>query len=236
MSHLESGFCVTDLKSLDEVLKEQCPELELVQQKTYRTWAADCGTLVGDYPLPSLYQLKLMIALKKQGVDVHAQAKAVGVELPANLAELETKPWNLEQQNKLRKDPTFQKAYDALNKDVVGKDATYVIKYKAGKGPAKAYEVGVVQHPLREGEYVMLTDFYNEGNGLLKAKGLGQTVNKPDGSVSWGGQLKQAYAARAAERTIQQQITEGNPEFGSYTKQVLPDGKIKIEVHPREGF
>jgi hypothetical protein len=235
MSHLESGFCVTDVEAMALTVKEKCPDLEMVKQKTYRTWATDHGRLVGDYPLPPIYQIKLMAALKKQGVDVHARAKEQGVDLPPNLLDLEKKPWTLEQQRKLFADKTFGQAYAQLSKDVVGKDAEYVIKYKEGRGPGTAYEIGLVPHPVRKGEYLMMTDFYNQGQGLLKAKGLGQHVENKQGADSWGGELKQAYAAKAAERTIVNQMRAGNPEFGNYTKTVLPDGRIKIEVTPRIG-
>ena len=233
MSHLESGFCVTDIEALALTVKEKCPDLEMVKQKTYRTWATDHGRLVGDYPLPAVYQIKLMAALKRQGVDVHAKAKEQGVDLPPNLLDLEKKPWTLEQQRKLFQDDTFNKAYQTLSKDVVGQDAEYVIKYKAGKGPAQAYEIGLVPHPVRKGEFLMMTDFYNQGQGLLNAKGVGKHKENQQGADSWGGELKQAYAAKAAERTIVSQIQAGNPEFGNYTKTVLPDGRIKIEVTPR---
>ena len=235
MSHLESGFCVTDIEALALTVKEKCPDLEMVKQKTYRTWVTDNGGLVGDYPLPAIYQIKMMAALKRQGVDVHAKAKEQGIELPANLLELEKRPWTLEQQQKLFKDSTFNGAYKALAKDVVGKDAEYVIRYKEGKDPGKAYEIGLVPHPIRKGEFLMMTDFYNQGKGLLNAKGLGKHKANQQGADSWGGELKQAYAAKAAERTIVKQIQAGNPEFGNYTKTVLPDGRIKIEVTPRIG-
>ncbi len=232
MSHIASGFCVTDIEALALTVKAQCPDLEVVRQKTYRTWISDHGRLVGDYPLPGLYQVKLMAALKKQGVDVHAKAKAQGVTLPANLLELETKSWTLEQQRKLLEDPTIAAAYHKLTTEVVGQDAEFVIRYKPGRGRSDAYEIGLVPHPARKGEFVMMTDFYAQGNGLLEAKGVGKYQHK-GGQDTWGGELKQAYAVRAAERTIQAQIAAGNPEFGSYTKTVLPDGKIKLEVQPR---
>lgn len=234
MSHLESGFCVTDIESLAKTVKEKCPDLEMVKATDgrYRTWATDHGQLVGDYPLPGIYQIKLAAALKKQGVDVHAKAKEQGVSLPANLLDLEKTPWTLEDQRKLLRDPVFKGAYAALNEKVISKDAEYVIRYKDGKGSKNAYEIGLVRHPVRKGEFVMMTDFYAQGQGLLQAKGVGQHVHK-DGTDTWGGELKQAYAIRAAEKTIQEQIQAGNPEFGSYTKTVLPDGRVKIEVHPR---
>lgn len=233
MSHLESGFCVTDMIALAFAVKENCPDLELVKQATYRTWVTGRNSLVGDYPLPAMYQLKLLLLLKKQGVDVHVAASKQGVTLPKNLLELEKKPWTLEQQRKLLDDPVFQQAYNTLAATVIGKDAEYVIRYKEGKAPnAGAYEIGLVPNPIRTGEYLMMTDFYAGGKGLLLAKGLGAHC-KIRGEDSWGGELKQAYAVKTAEREIVSQIGKGNPEFGSYTKTKLPDGRVKIEVHPR---
>lgn len=232
MSHIAAGFCVTDIAALAQTVKLQCPDLELVKQNTYRTWISDHGGLVGDYPLPGLYQVKLMAALKKQGVDVHAKAKARGVELPANLLELEQKPWDLKQQRKLLEDADFAAAYKKLTTTVVGKDAEFVIRYKAGKGNKDAYEIGLVPHPVRKGEYVMMTDFYGQGNGLLRAKGVGEHRHK-GGEDSWGGELKQSYAVRAAERAIIKQMEAGNPEFASYVKTTLPDGRIVLTVTPR---
>jgi hypothetical protein len=234
MSHVDSGFCVTDIAALAMTVKEQCPDLELVKQKTYRTWIADHGRLVGDYPLPGIYQIKLLAALKRQGIDVHARAAAKGVELPANLLDLEKKSWTLEEQRKMFEDPTFQKAYEKLCQEVVGKDAEYVIKYREGKNKG-AYEIGLVPHPVNKGEYVMMADFYAQGNGLLMAKGVGKHVRQAGGKETWGGELKKAYAVKAAERKIQAEIKAGNPEFGSYKKVTLPDGRVKIEVTPRNG-
>lgn len=230
MSHLTSGFCVTDIEAMALTIKSKCPELELVKQKTYRTWTTDHdGRLVGDHPLPGVYQLKMMAALKRQGIDVHAKAEALNVTLP-NLAELEKKPWTLTQQLKLLQDKVFKAEYDKICSEVVGKDAEFVIRYKQGKGDSQAYEIGLIPHPLRKGEYLMMTDFYQQGYGLLKAKGVGKHNHSDN---SWGGELKQAYAILAAERAIIAQIKAGNPEYARYEKTILPDGKIKIEVFPR---
>ena len=230
MSHVDSGFCVTDIAALALTVKEQCPELELVKQDTYRTWITDHGQLVGDHPLPAIYQIKLMAALKRQGVDVHERAAARGVELPANLLELEKKPWTLDEQQRMFKDPTFKKGYETICQEVVGKDAEYVIKYRQGAGRRDAYEIGLVPHHVNKGEYVMMVDFFAQGNGLLKSPGIGKHDRKKD---TWGGELKKSYAIRAAERKIQAEIKAGNPEFGSYKKTELPDGRVKIEVSPR---
>jgi hypothetical protein len=77
-----------------------------------------------------------------------------------------------------------------------------------------------------------MCDFYSQGKGLLLAKGVGQ--HKAVGETnSWGGELKQSYAVRAAERAIVTQMRAGNPEYGGYNKVLLPDGRIKLEVFPR---
>jgi len=231
MSHLASGFCVTDIEALALTVKEKCPQLELVRQKEYRTWASDHGgRLVGDYPLPGLYQLLMVAALRKQGINVHAKAAALGVKLPANLVDLETKPWDLAQQRLLLQDETFKAAYEKICTETVGKDAEFVIRYKKQEENNYAYEIGLIPHPVRKGEFVMLTDFYAQGNGLLSAKGVGVHTSEDN---SWGGELKQAYASMAAERAIVTQIKAGNPEYGRYEKTVLSDGKIKIEVFPK---
>ena len=232
MSHLESGFCVTDIEALALTVKDQCPDLELVRQNKYRTWATDHGRLAGDYPLPGIYQLKLMAVLKRAGHDVHALAAEQGVKLPANLLDLEKQSWTQEMQYKLFKNKIIKAAYDKLSAEVIGNDAEFVIRYKDRTKHKDAYEVGVVPHPTRKGEYMMMCDFYCNGMGLLDAKGMGKH-KRVAGKDTWGGELKQAYATRAAERAIIGQIQAGNPEYGSYTKTVLPDGRIKIEVQPR---
>jgi hypothetical protein len=229
MSHLESGFCITDLEALTKTVQEKCSDLEMVKGKVYRTWATDHGSLAGDYPLPGIYQLQIVAALKKAGHDVHKLAQAVGVKLPDRLMELETQGWSAQDQNKLLQNPEFKKEYHRINAEVIGKDAEYIIRYKATANQPRAYEIGVVPNPARKGEYQLMCDYYNQGNGLLRAKGLGQNTS----GNKWGGELKQAYAALAAERAITAQIAAGNPEYGSYTKIVLPDGRIKIEVTPR---
>ena len=236
MSHLESGFAVTDIEALAMSVKQQCPELELVRQKHYRTWATDHGSLVGDYPLPGIYQVKMLSALKKKGVDVHALAKAQGVDLPANLLELLKKPWNLAAQRKLFKDPVLADAYKQISADVVGKDAEFVIKYKKGKGSKAAYEIGLVPHPVNKGEYLMMTDFYAQGNGLLNSPGLGKHKSGTVGKDSWGGELKRGYAKKAALRKIEKEVKAGNPEFAGKTIKVesLPNNKTKIIVEERK--
>lgn len=234
MSHVDSGFCITDIAALALTVKAQCPDLELVKQKTYRTWVDDHGSLVGDYPLPGIYQIKMMAALKRQGVDVHALAAKQKVELPANLLDLEKKPWTLEEQKQMFQESTFAKAYEKISQEVVGKDAEYVIKHKAGKGRKNSYEIGLVPHPVSKGEYVMMVDFYGQGNGILEAPGVGPHKCNA-GKDGWGAELKKSYAVCAAERKIKGEIAAGNPEFGSYTKMILPDGRVKLEVSPRSG-
>ena len=229
MSHIASGFCVKDIEGLALTVKSQCPDLQLVRQSTYKTWISAHGSLVGDHPLPGFYQVKLVSELLKKGIDVHAEALVQDVELPDNLGELENRTWSLADQQKLFKNKKFSDQYADLN---IGKDSEFVIKYKPEKNMRDSYEIGLVPHPVRKGEWVMMTDFFAQGNGLLTATGLGKHT-QVDGVDSWGKELKQAYIIRATERIVVAQIEAGNPEFGSYTKTVLANGNVKIEVNPR---
>ncbi len=234
MSHIvkAKGDTIKDPLAVAETVKDQCKQCTFAKQKNFKTWADDHGSLVGDYPLPGHYQVKMLGALKKDGVDVHALAKAKGVELPENLLDLLEEPWNLATQRKLLSDPVLNEGYKHVSKNVVGKDAEFVIKYKDGQGPKGAYEIGLVPHLVNKGEYIMMTDFYNQGNGLLNAPGIGKHKTGADGEENWGGELKRGYAKRAALRRIQQEVKAGNPEFAGKNVKVesLPNGKTKIIV------
>jgi len=232
MSHLVNGFCVKDITALSQVVKEQCPSLEMVQGTTYRTWITDNGRLVGDHPLPGFYQLILAKDLEKSGVDLAAIASKMGVKLPANLSELENKPWNLSAQQKLLRDDAVLKAYNDIVQNRMSKDCQYVIRYKPNEGKKNAYEIGVVPHPFRKGEFVLMTDFFQQGKGLLEAEGLGR-YESIAGVDNWANQLKQGYAARATERVIQQQMAMGNPAYGQVTRVAMPDGRLVYQVKGR---
>ena len=65
---------------------------------------------------------------------------------------------------------------------------------------------------------------------MQRGVGLHKQVNGRD---TWGGELKRNYAITAAEKKINEQIMAGNPEYGSYKKTMLADGRVKIEVTPR---
>jgi len=236
MSHVDtSESCrVTDLEALFKTLKDQCPELELVKQSTYRTWIDEHGRLVGDYALPWIYQLKMIARVVQRIGEAKTRqlAEESGVKLPADLREIEKNPLDLQQQRKLLTNPDFKEAYDHVSNKVVGKDAEYAIRYKPGQGQKGAYEIGLVKNPLNQGEFLMMCDFYANGAGLLRAKGMGE--HKREGSKdTWGAELKHGYAVNAAERKIQQQIAAGHPEYGSYKKVTLPDGRVMLEVTPR---
>lgn len=232
MSHMATGFTVTDIGALSQVLAENCPQLEMVRESTFFTWAIERGRLAGDYALPAIYQLKLAAQLKQSGIDLHAVAKECGIKLPAALQDLETQPWTVTDQEALCQNPVFRKAYDTFVKTTVSRDAVYVIRNKDPKKHKTEYQIGVVANPVRSGEYVMLTDFYLQGRGLLTQAGVGRHVSK-NGVDTWGGELKQAYAVCAAEREIKRQIQARNPAYGSYTKTTLPDGRVKLEVTAR---
>lgn len=232
MSHIATGFTVTDINALAQTLTENCPQLELVRQATFFTWAIEHNTLAGDYVLPSIYQLKLAAKLQQAGIDLHKVATEVGVKLPASLRDLEHRPWTLQDQRALCKNSAFRETYDAFVKTTVSRDATYVIRNKNPEKHNSEYQIGVIAHPVRPHEYVMLTDFYRQGRGLLDQAGVGRHIIK-DGVDTWGGELKRAYAICAAEHAIQRQIRARNPEYGTYTKTTLPDGRVKLEVRPR---
>ena len=78
----------------------------------------------------------------------------------------------------------------------------------------------------------MMTDFYNQGNGLLRAKGVGQYTHK-SGVDAWANELKQGYAARATERAIERQQAMHNPAYSQVSRQKLPDGRIVYQVKGR---
>lgn len=229
MSHVDSGMVVTDIEALATVVKAQCPELELVKQKTFRTWVADNGSLMGDYALPWVYQLKMLASVaQKFGVgQLRKMAKSKGVELPQDLLELEQTPLTLEQQNALLQNPDFKQAYDQVVQKHVGRDAEFVIQHKTNK---EAYEIGLVPHPTEKGEYIMLTDFWQQGKGLLKAKGVGQ-YNHQD--KSWGNDLKKSYSLLATERSYERQVKE-NPNFVGYKKIKLEDGRVAFEMEVQD--
>jgi hypothetical protein len=230
MSHLESGFAVKNPAILKRVVELTCPDLEMVQQKAYRTWVTGRGSLVGDYPLPSIYQLILVRetnkALQATGQNIWQAASAVGVTLPADLTTLEETPWNLEQQNALLKIPELANEYRKLNQETISKDADWVIRHKTSRS---MYEIGLVPHPLRKNEWSMMTDFYAQGGGLLNCTGVGQH-RRHEGKDVWGGTLKQAYGVAVAEHAIATEMAKKNPEYNSVSKTVLADGTIRLEV------
>ncbi len=229
MSHVDSGMVIKDIEALATVVKAQCPDLEIVKQKTFKTWVAEHGTLAGDYALPWVYQLKMIAAVaKKLGVaKVRAIAKAQSVDLPQDLLSLEQTPLTLEQQNALTQNPDFKDAYTKVVSHHVGQDAEYTIRHKTDKG---AYEIGLVPHPTEKGEYIMLTDFWQQGKGILRAKGVGQ-YNHQDNS--WGNELKKSYSVLATEKSVKQQVKD-NPNFVGYKKVQMPDGRVEFKVEVQD--
>lgn len=232
MSHLVDGFCIKDIQALKEVVAKQCPELELVEGTTYRTWITDHGRLAGDYPIPGMYQAILAKSLQADGVDIVKIAAEMGIKLPENVLDLEKMPWNLSQQRSLLKNEQVQKAYKQIVSQRMSKDSQYVIRYKKSENKPQAYEIGLVPHPFRKGEFVMMTDFFSQGNGLLCAKGVGQHTNK-GGVDAWANELKQGYAARATERAIERQMDLRNPAYSQVSRQTLADGRIVYQVKGR---
>jgi len=247
MSHVaESKIKITDIQALLEAVKTGCPDLELVRGTEYRTWVTDHGSLAGDYPLAPLYQLKAIGRMVKDRkavsknaeavtsfaeayVEVCNLAKAGGVTLPEKLADVEDNPLTLEELRKLKQIPEFKDALDKVEKSI-SKDAEYVIRYKKDHPKhGKAYEVGVVPHPYKKGEYTLMTDFYQNGYGLFEAKGLGghKKVEKDDGKPpadDWGQELRQRYTVIAMRNRAQK-------EGKKVTKvEKLDDGSIRMEI------
>tara|TARA_B100000745_G_scaffold210366_1_gene139295 strand:- start:6485 stop:7225 length:741 start_codon:yes stop_codon:yes gene_type:complete len=244
MSHVSAGkYPVTDLAALLQAVKgmpeygiDGCPELELVKQNTYKWF----GSIVGDSAPTPVYQLQAMIYMVKDlGLsweEVRELAKGAGVELPESPLQIEENPLDLNETRKLLQIAQFKEAFDKQN-EKIGKDAEYVIRYKKEHSrSSESYEIGVIEHPVRKGEYWLSADYWQNGQGLMRAKGLGGVVHErkmevgPDGketevvTTEWGQELKQRYTAAATANIAKQ--------AGRKVKSVekLPDGKICVET------
>ena len=228
MSHVaESKIKITDIQALLEAVKSGCPDLELVKGTEYRTWVTDHGKLAGDYALASLYQLQAIGGMIQDGLDTRKLADSVGVTLPDDLTSLEHSPLTVAELNKLKQVPQFKEALQKAEQRI-SKDAEYVIRYKEDHPKrGKAYEIGVVPHPYRQGEYTLMTDFWQNGQGLFEAEGLGglKEVEK-DGKTTddWGQELRQRYTVVAMRNRAQK-------EGKKVTKvERLADGSIRMEI------
>jgi hypothetical protein len=228
MSHIASGFCVNNVEILKKVVNQTCPQLELVRNSGYRTWVTDRDSLAGDYPLAPVYQLILLNELRKKGIDINQLCNSVGYELPVNWVDMEFNPWNITQQNKLMQNEEFKKEYRRIESQVISKDSEYVIRYKPELNKSLSYEIGLVKHPIRN-EYIMMTDYWNNGYGLFDAQGLGGVTQK-EGKVEWGGTLKAAYSNAVAEHTVQE-VLNANPNYTSYEKVTLPNGTTQYKIN-----
>ena len=228
MSHVtESKVKITDIEALAEAVKTGCPELEMVKQADYRTWVTEQGSLAGDYALAVIYQLQALVALKKQGINVHQKAAEVGVTLPENLIDLENNPLTVEQLGKLKELPDFSRELKSAESRI-SKDASYVIRYKQDhEKHQRSYEIGVVEHPYKKGEFTLMTDFWQNGKGLFDAKGLGEHKQvEKDGKTQddWGHELRQRYTMLAMRNRAQK-------EGKKVTKvETLADGSIRMEI------
>lgn len=228
MSHIEEGtFVVTDIQTLQSVLEQQCPTLELVKTEEYRTWATDHGSLVGDYPLPSMYQIKLLSRAASQVGGYFALRKLCeqhGLKLPFDLRELKTTPLTLSQLQAARLVPAVAAAYTAVAANI-GHDAEYVIRNKDPQKQASQYGIGLV--PTGENEWATVCDFFAQGKGLLREPGLGEHQQIEDKQI-WAGQLKQAYNEAVVMKHVNTQQMLGNPMYANVRREVLSDGTIKL--------
>jgi len=233
MSHVaESDFCVTDIELLKQVVAEKCPTLELVQTNEYRTWASDHdGRLVGDYPLPGIYQVRVLREAAKlmgnQGLVIRAAAKQVTI--PYDFEALEDGPLSLSDFQKLVSSiPDFKTAYETVMSQI-GHDAEYVIRHKDPVQRSRQYGIALVPNPVREGEWDMICDFYSQGYGILNEPGVGKHKQE-EGKDIWAGTLKQAYNVAAAEQIISYEAALGSPVYQQSHKEVLADGTVKITL------
>jgi len=252
MSHISAGgIPITDIialyqsiKGLPEYSIEGCPELELVKQGTYKWY----GSVVGDSAPTPVYQLQAMIYMVKDlGLsweEVRELAKGAGVELPESPLQIEEKqenvkhsgPLDLNDTRKLLQIAQFKEAFDKQN-ELVGKDAEYVIRYKKEHSRSgESYEIGVIPHPTRKGEYWLSADYWQNGQGLMHAKGLGGVVREkkteigPDGketevyTTDWGQDLKRRYTVAAMANKAKKK--------GRKVKSVeqLPEGRLLMET------
>jgi hypothetical protein len=233
MSHIDVGFAVVDLQALAEVVAANCPELEMVADNNYRVWATVHGYVSQGGSIPPIYQLQLVhhvLTVQKQSPQRLAATK--GIELPEDLTQLEMQPWDAVQQAKLLQIPEFMTAFKYLGEKVVGRDAVQVIRFKAEAAAKshdheRAFEIGVVPHPLRpSAEYLLMTDTYRPE--LLRSQGVGGVRS----NNSWGADLKRAYATRATVRHIEQGIQQG--QYTSYQQQVLENGSTRFVVEARQ--
>jgi hypothetical protein len=244
MSHVSAGkIKVKDRVALLQAVKgmpeygiDGCPELELVKQNTYKWF----GSIVGDSAPTPVYQLQAMIYMVKEmnlsWEEVRELAKGAGVELPESPLQIEENPLDLNETRKLLKIAQFKEAFDKQN-EKIGKDAEYVIRYKKEHSKSgESYEIGVIPHPTRKGEYWLSADYWQNGYGLMDAKGLGGVVHEkkteigPDGkktevnTTDWGQDLKRRYTAAAYANRAKQ--------AGRKVKAVeqLPNGKVCVET------
>ena len=244
MSHVSSGkIKITDFEALFRAVKglpeyemEGCPELELVRSNTYKWY----GTVVGDSAPTPVYQLQAMIYMVKDlGLSwdkVRELAKEGGVELPESPLQIEQQPLELPDVRRLLQIAQFKEAFDKQS-ELIGKDSEFVVRYKKGHSRhEEAYEVGVIPHPTRPGEYWLSADYWADGNGLMHAKGLGGVVHETkteigsDGketkvhTTDWGQDLKRRYTVAAMANVAKKE--------GRKVKRVeqLPEGRIQMET------
>lgn len=226
MSHISSGFTVTDIETLRKVVELNCPTMTLVKQNTYHCWVTDHGGLAGDYPLPAAYQIKLLLKMTTAGVDCYKLQQDCDVT-PRSIQQLESNPWSLSEQSRIVGTYEGKAAYNQLVSEI-GNDASYAIVPK--DKTSTMYEIGLVEHPLHKGQYEMVADFFAQGYGLMTQPGIGEYARSVDGQDLWGGQLKQAYAVAAAEKEIQRLTRFDDFEMTNVRKTVLADGTVKIEL------
>ena len=56
MSHVDSGMVIKDIEALATVVKAQCPDLEIVKQKTFKTVTTTLEKMTKFYPAEQYHQ------------------------------------------------------------------------------------------------------------------------------------------------------------------------------------
>lgn len=225
MSHISEGFAITDIQAVASVLETDYPNLELAQGNKFRTYGTEYGQFSSD--IPGFYQLKILLAADEAGVDIRSVAERIGVALPESLENIEYQRLSGKDERDLFGSDEIRPHRDHVVKNVISQDAEYVIRFRDSHANSKrAYEIGLVRHPLRD-EYVALTDTFSNGLGMFSAEGIGEIDSE---SELWGLAFRQSYAVQAARNVFEQESSAGNLLYGSFSTEKLPDGSIKILI------
>jgi hypothetical protein len=119
---------------------------------------------------------------------------------------------------------------EGMTAEEVGNNAEYVIRLTDAalrgrpRGHNGPYEVGVVPHPTKKGQYLLVADFWASGNGLFKAKGLERIAVKGRGkSVEGFAKLYMGYQIATQEAVAKRKGQKLQLPMNA-------DGTVKLEA------